>query len=93
MSGESENSEKRTDWEKTEALIRSNSLTPARREESPEDPSAQVPEIRNSMPIAHPIPDAKALQGILAQWKANTLERRAALDALKENYSSQLGVL
>jgi hypothetical protein len=91
VSGESE--KKKTDWEKTEALIRRTSLTPAEREGAPEEPSAQVPVVRDSMAVGHPIPDAKALQGILAQWKANTLERRAALDAMKENYASQLTVL
>lgn len=93
MSGESENHEKKTDWKQTEDLIRRTALTPSEIEAAPEDPAAQVPEVRTPTPLSHPVPDAKAMQGILAKWKASTLERRAALEALKENYGSQLSVL
>jgi hypothetical protein len=91
--GESESNEKKTDWKKTEELILRTSLPPAERIDAPGDPAARVPEARKSMPVAHPVPDAKALQGILAKWRTDRLERGAALQALKENYGSQLEVL
>jgi hypothetical protein len=93
VSGESDNEKKKTDWKKTEDLILRSSLPPAEIDDSGEESTGGELSVRPAMPIAAPIPDAKAVQGILAQWKSNNLERSAALAALKENYSSQLDVL
>lgn len=93
MSGESDNQEKKTDWKKTEDLILRSSLPPAEIDDVPEGAPGAELSVRPAMPIAAPIPDAKAVQGILAKWRSNNLERGAALAALKENYTSQLDVL
>ena len=74
----------KTDWNRVERM--------ARPDEAPSSDGALVPSRPQDVAIPSPANIGEPT-GILAKYKANKLERKAALKALEKSYSGQLSVL